>query len=334
MSIDLSNYKSLSIDDCNLTRLYVNELLVWKNYTNQVPLSINSDGTTYNTTGYKNGYRVRSGGAETTNSVSFCTGFIPVKGGDIIRIYGCEFSQSSGGNAINVSDSSFTNIGQFTSQPASYGIFLQDSYKSYNYSSVIEESAGVYKWTVPPTASGTAYIRLTGISNLSDKGSQCIVTINEPISKLAIPSGTNLVPTAIDTDGSIYNSIGYLTNSRLNSSGGVSAGQIGSITTGFIPITSNHIIQMGGATWAPYTTGNYHYLSFYDSSFAVLGSVSYNITTNYYRGIVKNTTSITTKYNITTFKPVFTDGSAIAYFRINGASFTPSNMVVTTSLLS
>ena len=90
-----------------------------------------------------------------------------------------------------------------------------------------------------------------------------------------IPGGvnyTNLVPTSIDTDGTIYNGTGYKENVRLSSSGGVSsAAQNGSVTTGFIEYTyeAPFIIRIKGATWvgeSQLNSGTHWYLHFYDSN--------------------------------------------------------------------
>jgi len=45
-----------------------------------------------------------------------------------------------------------------------------------------EESDGVWKWMVPPAASGVAYIRVTGFTENSEySGADLIVTVNEVI---------------------------------------------------------------------------------------------------------------------------------------------------------
>lgn len=146
---------------------------------NKVPTSINADGTIYNRIGYKDGYRVRSAGGEAETTWGSCTGFIAVKAGDIVRISGCQFSKAANENAINVADRSFNNLGQFTMLGAQYDLFTQEAYKNYSYSSVIEESTGVWKWTVPPTESGIAYIRVTGYT--ISEGHKLLVTINDTI---------------------------------------------------------------------------------------------------------------------------------------------------------
>ena len=128
----------------------------------------------------------------------------------------------------------------------------------------------------------------------------------------------NWIPYAIDgANGNIFDGVGYRDGYRLSSSGGLSA-QANTFTSGFIPYKSTDIIRMGGVSWVPLANG-YCYLAFYDSSFTLLGSVNQdNNGNNYYRGIVTNATTISTVNSVTMFKPDFSDGSNVAYFRING----------------
>ena len=155
------------MDGIEIKSISIGGIHIWTGYKNWVKYSTESDGVTiYNGgLGYKNGYRIRSGGAEIQyNDNNACTGFIPVKAGDIVRIGAFNFAYPQNGNAINVSDSSFTNIGQFTMLPAAYGILEQSggAYEAYNYNSVEQEKDGVWKWIVPPADSGVAYIRVSG----------------------------------------------------------------------------------------------------------------------------------------------------------------------------
>lgn len=186
--MDFSKFKKLSIGGVELKQLFINGVQVWKSgYKNWVRYSTESDGKTiYNGgLGYKNGYRIRSGGAEGSDKNAACTGFIPVKAGDAVYVSGMPwFTGGSSANALNVSNSSYENIGQFTvGQGARYGIFAS-SYSSYAASSLVEVKTGVWKWIVPPTASGVAYIRVSGYDNTTGKGApgaRMIVTINEEI---------------------------------------------------------------------------------------------------------------------------------------------------------
>jgi hypothetical protein len=80
-------------------------------YKNWVLHSINQDGTIYNGVGYKNGYRVRSGSAEGADSNASCTGFIPAKEGDVIRVSGYNIHINGVQNAINVYAADFGHWG-------------------------------------------------------------------------------------------------------------------------------------------------------------------------------------------------------------------------------
>ena len=78
----------------------------------------------------------------------------------------------------------------------------------------------------------------------------------------------NWVPVSTDTDGSIYNGVGYKDNVRLSSSGGISgSAQNGSTTTGFIPFHGDEdIVRIKGVEWLNTYNSGHHYLNFYDSS--------------------------------------------------------------------
>lgn len=183
--MDFSAVKKLFIPEGEVKQITNNGIVLWKSGpTNQVSLSINADGTIYNNgLGYKNGYRVRSGGAEAVDTDAACTGFIKVKAGDVVRFSGAPwFTGTASSNAINAADASFTNIGQFTmGQGAVYGIF-ESAYKSYAASSIVEEKSGIWKWIVPPAASGIAYIRISAYDQTNgNPGARMIVTINEEI---------------------------------------------------------------------------------------------------------------------------------------------------------
>lgn len=169
----LASYDSLELNDIPLTKLTLNGQMIWRQpVRNQVPLSINADGTPYNGgLGYKDDYRVRSGGAEAAHTGATCTGYIPVHPGDVVRISGCDFDYVSTGNAINASDSSFTNLGQLVRNMTGYGIFATSGeWYAYSMHSVVQESEGVWRWVVPPAASGVAWIRVTGTTQGNGAG--------------------------------------------------------------------------------------------------------------------------------------------------------------------
>lgn len=138
----------------------------------------------------------------------------------------------------------------------------------------------------------------------------------------------NLVPTSIDTDGSIFNGTGYKDGYRLSSSGGLSS-QTYTTTTGFIPCKSTDVIRMGGLSYKT-ISATYNYLAFYDANFTLLGSINIykesSTSTGYAqvaRGImgINNGVKPPTEANgITTFDNHYfkSDADKVAYFRING----------------
>lgn len=80
---------------------------------------------------------------------------------------------------------------------------------------------------------------------------------------------TNLVPTSTDTDGSIFNGVGYKDGVRLSSSGSVSgSAQAAGTTTGFIPWGGDtDVLRLKGVEWLnTYSLGGQHYyVNFYDA---------------------------------------------------------------------
>lgn len=85
--------------------------------------STENDGVTIynNGVGYKDGYRVRSGGAEAEAANAVCSGYIPFKKGNTLYIYPA-FTGVNAENAINFSDATFTNLGQINDNGTTYGI--------------------------------------------------------------------------------------------------------------------------------------------------------------------------------------------------------------------
>lgn len=172
-------------------------------------------------------------------------------------------------------------------------------------------------------------------SQLKSLNIECIDLI-----KLSIAQCDNLVPTSIDTDGSIFNGCGYIDGYRLSSSGALKA-QSDTITTGFIPYTQNCTITLIGPSFLK-SKSSYHYLMFYDKNFTKLGYLqlnfsahgsSYGVSTSGSPTInVSNSMMSVNQYGYTTIKLSFsTDTSNVAYFRIN-ANGQGSSMIVATSV--
>lgn len=181
--MDFRTLKKLNIGGIDLVELFINGIRVWKSGPkNWVKYSTEADGVTiYNGgLGYKNGYRIRSGGAEGALADASHTGFIPAFAGDVLGLGGATLGANSVANAINVYNASRTNIGQIVENaPTSgYGIFGNtSSHQAYCWNSGTIKD-GCFYWTVPPDAN-IAYVRVTG--QTGGDGSKMIITINEEI---------------------------------------------------------------------------------------------------------------------------------------------------------
>lgn len=141
------------------------------NFTNKLPLAVNSDGGEYvgdnGEDGYKTGYRVSSSGTEKAAAGYECTGFIPAVKGDTIRV---------------------KNIAQITSEsdPNGYStvFFFKSDYTKttgvlYIYRDAQYEN-GIYTITVP-SYDDIAYVRIT----LMGINADTIITVNEEITYTA-----------------------------------------------------------------------------------------------------------------------------------------------------
>ena len=245
MSLNFSQVKSLTIPEGKakyITRKS-DGLLLWKSgYKNWVPYSTEADGVTiYNGgLGYKNGYRVRSGGAEGASENASCSGFFPLKAGDTVRMSGYDALNAAAENAINVYDSSKTNLGQAVANYANagHGIFGSGgSGYGYGWNTVVENPSGVYVWVAPPVAD-IAFMRVTG---LTKDGSKMIVTVNEEIT--VDKKYTNLLDTATKTLNARWNS-----SNALDTTVGKGTGHV---ALDYIDVKSGDVLRFkapGGAT--------------------------------------------------------------------------------------
>ncbi len=101
----------------------------------------------------------------------------------------------------------------------------------------------------------------------------CAITVTEIVR-------TNLLPSAVDTDGSSYNNgTGYMPDVRLHSSGSVfyDSEAIGMYTTGFIPVQYEQTVLLRNIQAS--TNNDYNYLAFYDSSKEMIANCSQYIKT-------------------------------------------------------
>lgn len=153
------------------------EATIFKNW---VPYSINADGTIYNDgLGYKNDYRVRSGGEEAYSAGTIITGFIPFKKNDTLRIYPA-FTEGNTWNTINFYDANFNNLGQKTDSGSEYGICEG---KGTIYKATVTDEVSILTYTDNFDTS-IAYVRVGNQLNgdvMSNDPRNFIITINEEI---------------------------------------------------------------------------------------------------------------------------------------------------------
>ena len=143
-------------------------------YTNQVPISTDADGNVYNGTGYKDGYRINSSGAEAELSGFTATGFIPFTKGQTIRIGGEGITYAEYGCLLMFYDAAKTYI-------SNSGI-AYDKVGNTTYGTWTTEETSVFCLdpfdTYPNTLSGiNGYIRISA----KGSGANLIVTLDEKI---------------------------------------------------------------------------------------------------------------------------------------------------------
>lgn len=135
----------------------------------------------------------------------------------------------------------------------------------------------VRKWpTIPSSSVNDAHQILHQYSLRCELADEWV---KDTSGELAPPTSsyTNLVPTSIDTDGSVFNGVGYKDEHRLNSSGVVTS-QANSVVTGFMPCTNTDTVRVTGLPFGPNSHCSvYGYVSCYDANFTKLVSVSADV---------------------------------------------------------
>lgn len=131
---------------------------------------------------------------------------------------------------------------------------------------------------------------------------------------------TNLVPISIDSDGSIYNNIGYKNQSYVSTDGTVKDND-GTVVTGYIKTNSN-IFYIYGAEFAVNT---YARIKTYDGNFNPLAQIISNYTDNYEtedigNGITKITFDVGNSHEYVRFS-LYGTGENLYIYTIDDAVF-------------
>lgn len=173
---ELNAFRSAMIDGTPTT-LDANDFNITENeYTNLLPTAVGTDGTVYNGTGYKASTKLNSSGADTSANGMCVTGFIPCVVGDVIRMKGINYNNTS---------SNYTSHRiAFYDKDKTYIVLLQGnsstSDPSVAASGVYDSAGDLIEFTVPSTIknidlSSVEFFRICG--DTFDDGA--IITRNE-----------------------------------------------------------------------------------------------------------------------------------------------------------
>lgn len=182
-----TDLKALIIPEGEVVKITFGGATLWEkppSIKNWVKYSTESDGLAIynNGLGYKNGYRLSSSGGESSNTKDSVTGFIPVKGGETIRIK----AKDTGGNTIY-----WYNTSKSTNYLNAYKsdktlLYAGNAKGTYGSSSLIESMSA-------DTENGVSIVKLKEVSNiayirisvagdaLAVSGADMVVTIDEEI---------------------------------------------------------------------------------------------------------------------------------------------------------
>lgn len=194
------------------------------------------------------------------------------------------------------------------------------------------------------SADGNTYTKTAGTANGT---SFCVFSINRADKKIYVdhygpgvdrvfdytmidpsaPSYTNLLPSAIDTDGSIYNGVGWEKGYRLGSDGAPS-GQNDSYLTGFIPVKFGDVVHLKNVKWQNGVTtglnsGNQR-ISFYSADKAHLAQTNAIGLGGTLSG-VKDENGIWTQFTVKNWSGV--DLENAAYFRLSCAEISGDSII-------
>jgi hypothetical protein len=183
--MDFSSIKAITIPEGEAVKIECGGAVLWEkvvvpSYKNWVKYSTEADGTTVynNGLGYKDGYRLSSSGVEKVgDNYMSTTGYIPAKGGDVIRIGGVSWYSGTGNaqNYLCAYDSSFNYIGSIYGQAGGY--YTKKIHSSYELTPSLST-------IVLADNSSIAYIRINCRDNSKPggiSGANMIVTVNEEI---------------------------------------------------------------------------------------------------------------------------------------------------------
>lgn len=140
---------------------------------NQIPISTDASG---NVLGIKSGYRLSlSSGGETAASGYYCTGFIPVKVNDVIRIKNIDLTNENSTNIICYDSSK--NPYRSVATSGGYGTTLYNLFVTIGTNDGSVYTATLKQGLINSFEDGLAYIRI-GSKSITDNS---VLTVNQEI---------------------------------------------------------------------------------------------------------------------------------------------------------
>lgn len=146
-------------------------------FTNQIPISTDSTGATYNGTGYKTGYRLNSSGNEVEASAAGVTGFIPVTATDTLYFRDLDMISGNSSCCLVAYKSDKTFLRHLPA--ANLVTTTTDEDTGYILSVDLSGQTNI---------SGIAFVRVSAVGLDGDS----IVTVNEEIPEIITPEDTEV----------------------------------------------------------------------------------------------------------------------------------------------
>jgi hypothetical protein len=251
-------------------------------FVNAIPTSTTIGSTAvYNGKGYKNDTYVSSSGGVDSSSVGYvATGVMDYPVNDV---YAHEFYIL--GADLDVTDNK-VRIALFNAEGSVRAVLSGESAITGKFK-VTQLGDQYYKVEPLYNSSGTPLIyasygsgegqTITGMRlSLKGIGQNLFVSMKNPIvagldgETVNWSAYTNVVPSSIDTEGEVFNGVGYKEGTRLNSSG-TEASLARAICSGFIPY-NNEDIRAYGARVENLEAGAF-YVCFYNAAFEKIGVI-------------------------------------------------------------
>lgn len=230
-------------------------------YINQIPISTDASGATFNGKGWKENTKLSSSsGAETSGSAGV-TGYIPIGIGSGNNVHGEQVIYLANIEALP-SDASNVRISFYDANKTHNGTVAANGMSATNAESkvsytldangyIVSLDVGAYTSYLSRNLSkDTAFFRLSAPGLDGDS----IITVNQPIvsdEPETEPKYINQIPLSVNADGSEYigtnGEDGYKVGYRVNSSGNELAVS-GMCCTGYIPYTTGQVIRLKNVT--------------------------------------------------------------------------------------